>query len=63
MFFSYDILSFSDGSGRSGTLITLYIALERLKLENIIDVFSIVRNLKTQRVGMIENQVSLICAC
>ncbi|CAB3999896.1 receptor-type tyrosine- phosphatase S-like isoform X10, partial [Paramuricea clavata] len=45
----------SDGSGRVGSFATIYIALERMKLENIIDLFSIVRNLRTQRIGMVEN--------
>ncbi len=49
---------FSDGSGRVGTFATIYIALERMRLESIIDVFSIVRNLRTQRIGMVENIVS-----
>ena len=48
----------SDGSGRVGTLLTIYIALERLKLESIIDLFSVVRHLRTQRVAMVGNLVS-----
>ena len=52
------LVLFSDGSGRVGTFATIYIALEKMKLENIIDVFSIVRNLRTQRIGMVENIVS-----
>ena len=49
---------FSDGSGRVGTFAAIYIAIERLKLESIVDLFSIVRNLRTQRIGMVENMVS-----
>ena len=45
----------SDGSGRVGTFATIYIAVERMKLESIVDVFGIVRNLRTQRIGMVEN--------
>ena len=51
--------SFSDGSGRAGTFATVYIALERMKLESIVDVFSIVRNVRAQRIGMVENLVGI----
>lgn len=49
---------FSDGSGRVGIFSAIYIALERMELESLIDMFSIVRNLRTQRIGMVKHFVS-----
>ena len=49
---------FSDGIGRTGTLCALMTSLERIKLEDTVDVFTTVRMLRTQRPGMVQTLVS-----
>lgn len=49
---------FSDGIGRTGTLCALMTSLERIKLEDTVNVFTTVRMLRTQRPGMVQTLVS-----
>ena len=46
------LLSFSDGIGRTGAFCTLYSVLERVKTEQIVDVFQAVKTLRIQRTGL-----------
>ena len=49
----------SNGVGRSGALCALMTALERVKTEQIVDVFRAVKSLRIQRPGIVESAVSL----
>ncbi|XP_028966965.1 tyrosine-protein phosphatase Lar [Galendromus occidentalis] len=46
----------SAGVGRTGTFIALSIALERLQCESMVDLFSTVRMLRTQRPAMVQTE-------
>ena len=46
------LLSSSDGIGRTGAFCTLYSVLERVKTEQIVDVFQAVKTLRIQRTGL-----------
>ena len=48
----------SDGLGRTGAFCTLYTVLERVKAEQVVDVFQAVKTIRIQRAGMLE---SLVC--
>ena len=48
----------SDGVGRTGAFCALVTALERVKTEQIVDVFRTVRTHRIQRSGMVANLVS-----
>ena len=48
----------SDGVGRTGTFCALVTALERVKTEQIVDVFRTIRTHRIQRSGMVANLVS-----
>ena len=50
----------SDGLGRTGTFCAMFTVLERLKAEQVIDVFSTVKTLRIQRPGLINDLVSII---
>ena len=49
----------SAGVGRSGTFITLDYILERIKMENSINIYEFMINLRMQRVMMVQTLVSL----
>lgn len=49
----------SAGVGRSGVFITLSIVLERMQYEGVLDVFQTVRILRSQRIHMVQTEVSL----
>lgn len=49
-------MSCSAGVGRSGVFITLSHLLERLQNEGVIDLFSVVRTLRTQRPAMVQTE-------
>ena len=48
----------SDGSGRSGTFLTIYSEIERLKTEGVIDIFQCIKAARIQRYGLVSNEVS-----
>ena len=50
--------AFSDGIGRTGAFCTLYSVLERVKTEQIVDVFQAVKTLRIQRTGLLSTIVS-----
>ena len=47
----------SDGMGRTGTFITIFSQLERIKTESICDVFQCIKAMRLQRPCMVENAV------
>ena len=47
----------SAGVGRTGTLITVDIALEQAKAEGVVDIYNIVDKLRHQRPQMVQSQV------
>ena len=48
----------SAGVGRTGTFITLDMALEQIKGEGVVDIAGIVTRLRQQRVQMVQTEVS-----
>ena len=50
----------SAGIGRTGAFCALSIAIERVKLEHIVNIYNIVKHLRTQRAHMVQNLVSEI---
>ena len=52
------ILTCSDGVGRSGTFCAIYSILERVKLEQVVDVFQAVKALRVRRPGALKTSVS-----
>ena len=51
-------LFFSDGLGRSGTFCALYSVLERLKIEQVVDVFQTIKAMRIPRPGLVKSAVS-----
>ena len=49
---------YSDGLGRSGTFCALYSVLERLKIEQVIDVFQAIKAMRIPRPGLVKTAVS-----
>ena len=47
----------SAGVGHTGTLITIDIALEQVKVEGVVDIYNIVEKLRHQRPQMVQSQV------
>lgn len=48
----------SAGVGRTGVFITLSIVLERMRYEGVVDLFQMVKTLRTQRPAMVQTEVS-----
>lgn len=48
----------SAGVGRTGVFITLSIVLERMRYEGVVDMFQMVKTLRTQRPAMVQTEVS-----
>ena len=48
----------SAGVSRTGVFIALSLVLERMRYEGVVDLFQIVRLLRNQRPGMVQNEVS-----
>ena len=46
------------GMGRAGAFLALCICLERMKVENVVDVFQTVRTMRSQRPIMVNTTVS-----
>ena len=46
-----------DGTGRTGTFITMFSVLEKLKPEHLVDVFQILKKARIQRPLLVETQV------
>ena len=57
LFYPLLSLSSSDGLGRTGTFCTLYYVLDRVKTEQVVDVFQAVKTLRIQRTGLVDNLV------
>ena len=56
----------SAGVGRTGTFITLYTQLQRIKAEKNVDVFGFVRSMRKRRCYMVQTAVCLcvyVCVC
>ena len=49
---------YSDGMGRTGAFCAAFTILERVKAEQVVDVFSTVKSLRIQRPGLLESLVS-----
>ena len=49
--------------GRTGTFITIDIALEQVKAEGVVDIYNIVTKLRHQRPHMVQALVSNTCSC
>ena len=50
----------SNGTGRTGSFIGLSVALEHVRTEGMVDVYGIVKNLRTQRPHMVQTLVGII---
>jgi len=57
------IILSSDGSGRSGTFISIYSEIERLKTEGVVDVLQCIKSARIQRCGLVANEVRSVCCC
>lgn len=49
---------YSDGVGRTGVFSSLFIVLERMRSEGVVDLFQTVKLLRTQRPAMVQSQAS-----
>ena len=52
-------LSISDGLSRTGTFCASFTVLERVKAEQVVDVFATVKSLRIQRPGLLKTLVSV----
>ena len=50
---------YSNGTGRTGSFIGLSVALEHVRTEGMVDVYGIVKNLRTQRPHMVQTLVGI----
>ena len=50
----------SDGVGRSGTFCALMISINQFKVEHKVDIFHIIKIVRTQRPGSVANAVSCL---
>jgi hypothetical protein len=51
------VFFYSDGQGRSGTFAALCSVLERVKTEQVVDVFQTIKALRIQRPGLVKHVV------
>lgn len=49
----------SNGAGRTGVFIAIATIMERIRLEQVVDVFTTVKLLRAQRPNMVETKVEL----
>ena len=49
---------YSNGSGRTGTFVTIYTTLERIKTDGTVDIFQVVKSSRLQRAHFVANAVS-----
>jgi receptor-type tyrosine-protein phosphatase epsilon len=54
----YILIYFSDGAGRTGTYIAISNLLERMKIEQAMDVFQAIKVIRGTRPQFVENVVS-----
>ena len=47
----------SDGCGRTGSFITICYTLERVKVEQTVDIFQAIKNSRIRRTGLVSNAV------
>lgn len=52
-----NFISFSAGVGRSGTFIALDHILQKIQKHDYVDIFSIVYEMRKERVWMVQNEV------
>jgi protein tyrosine phosphatase len=57
MLIGQPIVFFSNGVGRSGTFCAISSILERMKQEQVIDVFQVVKCIRVNRPGAVESLV------
>ena len=57
--FSLLFFNSSDGAGRTGTYIAISNLLERLKVEQTVDVFQSIKIIRSSRSQLVENAVSI----
>ena len=50
----------SDGVGRSGTFCAVMISVNQFKVEQKVDIFQIIKIIRTQRPGSVANAVSYV---
>ena len=58
MFYNNVVHIYSAGVGRTGTFITIDIALEQIKTEGVVGIYNIIDKLRHQRPQMVQ---SLVC--
>ena len=49
----------SDGVGRTGTFMCIHAQLERLKIEDAVDIFQFIKSACLQRAGLVPDSVSV----
>ena len=59
--FSYLSYFYSAGVGRTGVFIGLCNLIERVRVEGYVDVFQVVREMRTQRPAMVQTKVRYSC--
>ncbi len=52
------IIIISAGVGRTGTFCALSIAIERVKIEQVVNMFNTIKHLRTQRAHMVQTLVN-----
>ena len=57
--FRYHSSLCSDGIGRTGTFCAVFTVLERVKTEQVVDVFQTVKSMRTRRAGLLQ---TLVCS-
>ena len=48
----------SNGCGRTGTFISIYVTLERIKTDGTVDIFQVVKSSRLRRTKLVANCVS-----
>ena len=58
--YTFSFSPYSDGCGRSGTFLSVYSAIDRFKVEAVVDVFQCVKSARIQRMALVANTVSTV---